>query len=311
MNLRHLRCFAVLATEGHCGRAASRCHVTQPTLSEAIRQLEAELGVPLVERGGQRFRGLTPEGARALGRVRRILADEDALAQELTTLKQGLAGMLRFGVIPAAMVVAPLVVDAFHRHHPRVTIRLLSMSSIEIQRALDSFDLEAGLTYLENEPPRNVRMLPLYRERYVLLTPSRGRLARRATIGWREAAAQLLCLLTPEMQNRRIVDRLFREAGAAPVPAIETDSVMALCAHVRLGARSSVVPHSLLALLDRMPGVRAIPLVDPAASQSVGLVATDREPLPPLARAFLASAAKAGIAARLDALLPKRRRSSS
>jgi DNA-binding transcriptional LysR family regulator len=300
MNIRHLRYFVALAREGHHGRAAAACQVTQPTLSEAVRQLEAELGVPLVERGGQRFRGLTPEGGRVLGWAQRILADEDALAQELAEMRQGLAGTLRVGAIPAAMSVVPLVLTSFSKRHPLVTVRLLSMTSVDIQRGLDEFHLEIGMTYLENEPLRNVRTLPLYRERYLLLTPAGGPFDDRETVSWREAAGLPLCLLTPDMQNRRIIDRLFREGGAEPKPIIETNSIVALGAHVRLGVWSSIVPHTFLGLFGRAggpDGSRAIPLVEPAASQVVGLVASDRDPLPPLARALLAAARRVDFSA--------------
>ena len=90
MNIRHLRFFVALAREGHHGRAAAACNVTQPTLSEAIRQLERELEVPLIDRNGPRYRGLTPEGQRVLAWAQRILADEDALTQELGVLRGGL-----------------------------------------------------------------------------------------------------------------------------------------------------------------------------------------------------------------------------
>src|SRR5262245_48267379 len=129
MNLRHLRFFVTLAREGHHGRAAAACRVTQPTLSEAIRQLERELSVPLIDRNGQRYRGLTPEGERALGWAQRILADEDALGQELAEMRQGLSGDLHFGVIPAAMPVTPLITSAFCRSYPLVTLKILSHSS--------------------------------------------------------------------------------------------------------------------------------------------------------------------------------------
>ena len=181
MNIRHLRYFAALAREGNHARAAAVCNVTQPTLSEAVRQLERDLSVPLIDRSGQRFRGLTSEGTRVLAWAQRILADEDALEQELAEMRSGLAGDLRFGIIPAAMPVGPLVTNPFSQAHPLVTLKLLSRSSIEIQRGLDDGTLEAGLTYLENEPLQNVRTLAFYRERYMLLTPTGGAIRRHAS----------------------------------------------------------------------------------------------------------------------------------
>ena len=83
MFLRQLEYLTALAREQHFGRAAAACNVTRPTLSEAVRQLERELGVPLIDRNGRRFGGLTPEGGRILGWAQEILANEDALRQEL------------------------------------------------------------------------------------------------------------------------------------------------------------------------------------------------------------------------------------
>lgn len=309
MNIRHLRYFVALDRERNHARAAAACNVTQPTLSEAIRQLEHELSVPLIQRKGQRFQGLTAEGERVLSWAQRILADEDALGQELAEMRAGLSGCLRFGVIPAAMPVAPLITNPFLMAHPLVTLRLLSHTSIEIQRGLEEGTLEAGLTYLDNEPLRSVRMLPLYRERYVLLTPMGGPFDGMGSVSWREAARLPMCLLTRDMQNRRILERLFAEGGAtAPKVTIETNSVLALVAHVRSGRWSSVIPHTFLGLLGgdatAGSGFSAVPLVEPEASHAVGVVLDERDPLPPLARALLKSARATDVSKVLDRELP-------
>lgn len=305
MNIRHLRYFVALAREGNHARAAASCNVTQPTLSEAVRQLEQELAVPLIDRKGQRFQGLTPEGERVLIWAQRILTDEDALGQELSAMRNGLSGTLRFGVIPAAMPVTPFITNPFLKMHPLVTLKLLSCSSIEIQRGLDEGTLEAGLTYLDNEPLRNVRMLPLYRERYMLLTPTGGPFDGLRSVSWRDAAQLPLCLLTRDMQNRRIVERLFKDGGAeAPTVAIETNSVLALVEHVRSGCWSSVIPHTFLDVLGLNSGTPSgfvvVPLVEPDAAHTVGIVLNERDPLPPLARALLTSSHGNDVSRALD-----------
>jgi DNA-binding transcriptional LysR family regulator len=292
MNIRHLRFFVALSREGHYGRAAAACNVTQPTLSEAIRQLERELAVPLIDRNGRRFGGLTPEGGRILGWAQEILANEDALRQELGEIHGNLAGELRVGVVPAALPVTPLLTSLFHRRHRFVILKILSCTSREIERGLEAGSLDGGLTYTENEPLRYVRTYPLYGERYMLLTPARAPYDRMPEVTWREAAELPLCLLTRDMQNRRIIDRLFVAGGAGiPKVAVETNSVLSLVAHVRSGEWSSVVPHTFLELLGRdgatFPGLRAIPLVAPEAQQAVGLVVSERDPLSPLVRALV------------------------
>jgi DNA-binding transcriptional LysR family regulator len=295
MNIRHLRFFVALARERHHGRAAAACNVTQPTLSEAIRQLECELEIPLIDRHGRRYRGLTPQGERVLEWAHRILADEDALAQALAEIRGDLAGELRFGVIPTALPVTPILTSAFYRRHPQVTLRILSQTSVEIERGLQAGELDAGLTYTDNEPLHNVYAQPLYRERYMLLTPAGTHLDRSPRVSWREAATLPLCLLTQDMQNRRIVDRLFIGGGAGtPRVAVETNSVLSLLAHLRSGEWSSVLPHTFFSLVGRddsaFQGVNIIPLDGPEAAQTVGLVVGERKPFPPLARALLDTA---------------------
>jgi DNA-binding transcriptional LysR family regulator len=171
-------------------------------------------------------------------------------------------------------------------------LKILSSTSREIERGLEAGSLDGGLTYTENEPLRYVRTYLLYRERYMLLTPIRGPYDSLPAVTWREAAELPLCLLTRDMQNRRIIDRIFLTAGAGvPKVAVETNSVLSLIAHVRSGDWSSVVPHTFLDLLGRdgaiFPGLRAIPLVAPEAEQAVGLVVTERDPLSPLVRALV------------------------
>lgn len=293
MVLKHLTYLAALARERHFGRAADACHVSQATLSEAIRRLEADLGVPLVRRG-HRFQGLTPEGERALEWAHRILADCDGLRADLAALRDGVAGRLRLGAIPTSLPVVSRLTGPLRERHPALHVAIRSLSSREIERGLREGDLDAGLTYLENEPLRGVRTQPLYAERYVFLAPDDSRWAAGASVRWRDAAAAPLCLLSPDMQHRRIVDALFARAGAAPQPAIETNSISTLHAHVRDARLCAVMADTWLHGFGVPEGMRAVQLVEPAARQAVGLVWLDRDPEPALVRALVASAHDAG-----------------
>ena len=102
MVLRQLLYIVALAREEHFARAARSCNVAQPTLSAAIRQLETELGAPIVARG-HRFNGFTPEGRVVLDYANRIIAETEGLKQDLGTLKDGLIGRLRLGAIPTVL----------------------------------------------------------------------------------------------------------------------------------------------------------------------------------------------------------------
>jgi DNA-binding transcriptional LysR family regulator len=303
MILRHLEYLVALAREAHFGRAAAACGVTQPTLSAAIRELEAELDVLIVERG-QRFRGLTAEGERVVEWARRILSDRDALRQEVGSARQGLSGNLALGVIPTALAIVGLLVSSFQKEHPRVRIKILSLSSIEIQRGLDIFDLDAGVTYLDNEPLRRVETVPLYRERYFLVTGDRAAFRRRDNVSWAEAVDQPLCLLTPDMQNRRIVNAIFHQAKRMPVPLVETNSLLALYAQLRSRGMATVLTQASLYLLGTPRWLRAFPLVAPSAHATIGLVYPERKPQPPAARAFVDSVSKLDIDGEMHRNIP-------
>jgi DNA-binding transcriptional LysR family regulator len=286
MIVRYLEYLVALARERHFARAAAACNVTQPALSAGIKQLEEGLGVLIVERR-QRFVGFTPEGECVLAWAHRVLADYGSLTQELSELQEGLAGQLRIGAIPVSLPALALLTAPFRAIQSKTRLQIISQTSIDIQRELDDFTIDVGLTYLDNDPLSRVRTVPLYRERYVLITHEASGFSGLKNISWEKAATLPLCLLTPSMQNRRIIDAQFRAAGAQVNAVMETNSLVTLWTHLLFGQWSTVVPQTFLLLFEQKRGLVSIPLVEPEAFHTLGLVATDREPLAPLPRAFL------------------------
>ncbi|MCB1741181.1 MAG: LysR family transcriptional regulator [Gammaproteobacteria bacterium] len=289
MQIRHLRFFVTLGREGHFGRAARLCHVTQSTLSAAVRQLENEIGAPLIERD-KRFKGLTAEGRALFEWATRVVAEREVLQQQIGALRGELAGTLSVGVIPTALPTIGLLTTPLTQRHPKVTLQVYSHTSNDIQRMLDTFELDAGVTYLDNEPLHAVITLPLYRERYILLTPADGPFRGRQSISWREAATTPLCLLTPDMQNRRILDAIFASVECHPNVHAETNSVMTLCSHIRTGVWSSVLPDNFLWVFGTPPGMLSLPLIEPQRTFNIGLVVRKQDPIPPLVDAFVQAA---------------------
>jgi DNA-binding transcriptional LysR family regulator len=286
MDLRHLEYLVAVVREEHFGRAARSCGVSQPTLSSGIRRLESDVGFPVVRRS-QRYEGLTPEGEKVLEWARRILADVGGLDADLGALRGGLTGQLRIGAIPTSLPCVSLLTTPLSQSHPGISVTVQSLNSRQIERGLHDFELELGVTYLYSEPLKGVRTLVLYEEHYVLLTGADGPFAGRDEVTWSEAAELPLCLLTGDMQNRRILDSIFHEAGAEPRPTVETNSISTMFAHVRDGHWSSVLAHAWLHVFDVPMGMRVIPLVAPTTTSTVGLVWPDRDPESILARALL------------------------
>jgi DNA-binding transcriptional LysR family regulator len=299
---RQLEYLVALSRERHFARAAQACYVSQPALSEAIRKLEEELDVPLVRRG-RKYEGLTPEGERIVVWAQRILADRDALKDEVGALRTGLSGRMRIGSVPTASGAVSLLTGPFCAEHPLVTVEVIAdLQSRDILRQLQNFEIDAGITYLHKDLAEHFHTVPLYEERYVLLITAADALAHRTTATWEEASRLALCLLTDSMQGRRVLDEVFAEAGTQPSPRIETDSVGALFAHVRTGRWASIVPHAWLHVFGVPHGMRAVPLVEPARTVPVGLVVTAREPGSVMARALVEVARHTDVAAALERL---------
>lgn len=284
-----LEMFIALANERHFGRAAEVCGVTQPTLSSAIRQLEEQLGVQLVFRGS-RFQGLTPEGQRVLDWGRRIAGDMRALKDEMRAVRAGLSGNVRLGVIPTALPMIAGLTGPFTARHPNVRVSILSRTSAEILAGIERLDLDAGITYLDNEPLGRVAQIPLYTEFYRLLCAAGSPLATRESVTWAEVAEQPLCLLTGDMQNRRIVNQHLAEAGSSITPQIESNSTIALTAHVMTGRWASIVPRELALMFAGGGQLRAIPIVEPEVEHMVGLIAPRRDLPTPVLAALIAEA---------------------
>ena len=141
---------------------------------------------------------------------------------------------------------------------------MLSQSSIEILRNLEDFSIDVGLTYLDNEPIEGMRSEAIYMERYCLLVRADHELAGKRVRDLGGGSQQPLCLLTPDMQNRRIIDRAFRTANSKPTPRLETNSVINLCSNVHLMGLASVIPEYFLEIIGPMSDIRAVPLTDPS-----------------------------------------------
>jgi DNA-binding transcriptional LysR family regulator len=281
-----LEFFIALAKAQHFGRAAEECGVTQPTLSAAIKQLEDTLGVMLVKRGS-RFQGLTPEGAQVLEWARRIVGDARTMREEMRAARHGLSGRIRIAAVPTALAMVQRLTTPFREKHPGVTFQILSRTSIEVLSLLGNFEIDAGITYLDNEPLGRVTSVPLYSERYQLITASGTALSERSQVTWSEVSGLPLCLLTPDMQNRRIIDQHLAESGTQVRPTLESNSMIVLFSHIKTGKWSSIMPLNLAETFGFSEPIRAIPIVHPDASHLVGLVAAPREPHTPLVAALL------------------------
>jgi DNA-binding transcriptional LysR family regulator len=281
--LASLRYLVALHEHRHFGRAAAACHITQPALSNALRALESEFGVTIVQRG-RSFVGFTPEGERVLASARTMLRERELLAQDLSSQSDAPHGTLVIGAVPSAMPVAARFAALLQRRHPGIVPTLRSLSSTDIELGLDELTVDVALGYTDragvgaHPPPRRGerRVLAQYTERYYLV--SRAPRARAAGLKivepmpWREAARRPLCLLTPEMHNRSIVDAAFARAGTPVQPVMQTNSIVTLALAVVEGDVCSVMPGAVLSAVRSYRELQAHPLVRPEIETPVGFM---------------------------------------
>ena len=266
--LSSLRYLVALDEHRHFARAAQACHITQPALSNALRALEEEFAVVIVRRG-RTFVGFTPEGEQVLESARRMLHEHKVLAQSLAGTVDRPTGRLIIGAVPTAVPIAARFAAMLQARHVDVMPVVLSLSSAELEQRLESLSIDLALGYAERMNLRDVQLTPYpqYNEHYFLLRkaaqPHAVELQIGAPIEWRAAAELPLCLLTPEMHNRTIVDASFAAAGCKPRAIIETNSILTMALSVVAGQVCSVMPGALVAAVRGYRELEALPLMAP------------------------------------------------
>ncbi|MDM0016003.1 LysR family transcriptional regulator [Variovorax saccharolyticus] len=275
--LASMRYLVALEEHRHFGRAAQACHITQPALSNALRALETEFGVVVVKRG-RTYAGLTHEGEAVLAAAHRMLRENELLQQLLKSEEGYPRGSLRMAAVPTAIPLLARFAAQLQARHPGIAPTVLSMSSLELETGLENLSLDIALGYTERMQPREVKLTawPQSIEHYFLLRRAEGGgagpLRIGEPIGWAQAAGLPLCLLTPEMHNRSIVDQAFKAAGAVVAPAIETNSVLTLALSVLSGQVCAVLPGAMVDAVRGQGQLEALPLVGPEVRTPIGFM---------------------------------------
>ena len=285
-----MRYLVALDEHKHFARAAQACFITQPALSNALKALEEEFGSPIVKRS-RTFVGFTPEGERLLESARRMLREEQLLKQDLKSVDGQIQGQLSIGFVPSAEPVAARFAALLQARHPGITPIVSSMSSQDIEERLHDLTLDLGLGFIERARPGvkgrshdgagALQMLPQYTEHYFLVRrvgTEQGLADKALTLGqpiaWQEAAELSLCLMSPDMYNRHIVDEAFAQVGVRVQPVLETNSVLSLALTALEGTVACIMPGALVRVLRKMDDRLEIrPLDGPQMQTSVGFMA--------------------------------------
>jgi LysR family cyn operon transcriptional activator len=243
--LRHIRYLIAVAEQGNFTRAAETLRVSQPALSQQIRQLESDLGGQLFDRSGRVVR-LTDFGVAYIEHARRALLDLEAGRRALHDVRDLSRGHVRVAVTPTftEYLVGPLV-GQFRTLHPAISIEMTEMSLEAIETALgeDQIDLAIGFSDLRSD---DVEIEPLFAERLTLVAGGTHPLTR---VPGAVVASQLadiaLALLTSNFVSRGYVDDYFRAYRIKPKISLQANSISAVLKIVRRGEIATILPGAM------------------------------------------------------------------
>ena len=258
MLLRHIRYFLAVAEQGNFTRAAEALHVSQPTLSQQIKQLEETLGTLLFDRSGRAVR-LTDAGVAWMRYAQLALQDLDAGARAIHDVATLERGNLRLAMTPTftAYLVGP-VIDAFYRRYPGVTLSIHEMTQDRIEALLAEDRLDLGIAFGQAQLA-DIEAEDLFRESLNMVVGSNHPLAQRLEPLTAQAFEQQpLALLSEDFATRQFIDDYCRQQGIRPRVVVEANAIGAIIEMVRRGSLATVLPA---AIAQANPQLRVVPLV--------------------------------------------------
>ena len=300
--VRKLEYLVALAKERHFARAAAVCHVSQPTLSAGIQQLEAELGVQIVKRG-RRFQGFTDEGEMVLASAQRMMIEADRLREKLRDRGTESSGMLRIGVLGSTIPLMKVFTRPFRQRYPNVNLRVIIQSAFDIQQQVEDGLLDVAITYLDKHASIYRRTRVLYTEEYELLIRRGTRFSGKSTASWQDITELPLCLLMPDIPIFGTEESEILNEALSRTPHIITTAVWMVMDHVRTGDWATVLPRPVRIMIAHDKELEAIPLPKIGKPSSIGIAIPQHDRSFRLAEAFFETATSSHVLEELRGLL--------
>ena len=268
MELRHVRYFLAVAETHSFTRAAERLHVTQPTLSHQIKQLEHQIGTILFERGTKEIE-LTAAGQLFKPYCERIVREIDASVLAISELEGLMRGTLRVAVFHSfSHSVLPPILAEFALRYPGVHVTTQLVPQVDLERDLLSAELDFAVSYVADDYDQIVAE-HLFDEELVLIVGSKHPYAGRKLMPMRELASLPLVLLTPEFGTRQFVDRYMGDNGLTPHVVLDMNAVEPILATIRNSRLATVL--SAGAIVDPR-GMQVVRLTEPVPKRRVAIL---------------------------------------
>ncbi len=249
MDIKQLTYLVNLERERHFGRAAEASFVSQPTLSMRLKNLERELGLSLINRSNN-FDGFTSEGERVLSWAREIVSVYQGLKLEVESLKHGVNGTLRIGVVPQCSISLPLMLKEISDRYPQLDYRVAVLSADQLLEALNSHTVDVGIGFFELATLRELHFQaePLQDEGVEVVFHPRyfPELCGDTPLRLADLSEVPLCLADQTRYFRRYLDGHFRDAALRMRVIIETTSIFQLLQSTQVGLGCLISPRGHL-----------------------------------------------------------------
>lgn len=258
MLARHIRYFQAVAEHLSFTKAAAALHVSQPALSQLVKQLEEELGARLFDRTGRTTR-LTDAGEAYLQFVRRAAQELREATRAIHDVSDLSRGALRLAVTPTftTYLVGPLV-EAFHARYPNITLNVREISQENIEEMLLAGELDVGIAFGGGHSP-DIDATPLLDETLALVVNTRHPLANVQSVGLQTLNAESLVLLSKEFATREQIDSYCRKHGIHPRVLMEADALGAVIEIVRRTPLSTLLPAKTALAQDNLVAITLEP----------------------------------------------------
>lgn len=281
MELRHLRYFLAAAQLQNFTQASNYLHITQPTLSHQIKQLEEEIGCQLFDRVGRSVR-LTSAGELFKEYAKRTLQEVDSATDAIHDLENLKQGRLTIGVFSSfsASLLPPILAD-FSATYPGIKVTLLQLPTGEMEKRLHEGELSFGIAY---GPPVAERVVAeeLFKEQLAMVVGVDHPLFGQAKVRMAELSKHNLIMLTPEYISRRLVETAFIASGFTPRIAMEMNAIEPILATVRCSKLGTILSDRLVRT---MPGLHPV-MLSPPIVRTVALFTRQNAYVPAAARAM-------------------------
>lgn len=259
MLARHIQYFLAVAQHHSFTRAAAALHVSQPALSQQVRQLEESLGAQLFDRSGRTTR-LTDAGEVYLRYAKRASQELQEARRAIHDVGDLSRGSLRVAVTPTftSYLVGPLV-EAFHGRYPNITLNLSEIAQERMEQMLQLDELDVGIAFDERHA-QDIDTYPLLVETLALVVGSQHPLAQASAIGPQALNDESMILLSAEFATREQIERYCRQHGIRPQVMMEANAIGAVIEVVRRTTLSTLLPASIVLAHDDLAAIALDPL---------------------------------------------------